>query len=243
MEILVEAGVTDEARNTAIAIYQDAQHGALQAGVTVVTGLNATGRAIALKVNQPSTTTRVRSLSPSAAVGPLAATILVSERGRCLGVSYNTGSVRRVVQGGRAEAVAELTRFFVEVATPARERPIGGNATEELIRRLYILLDEREALIALLMEVFKQRRVAEERVRVLEGLLMALQAENDLASKHRSNRTLGGLALVVATVLGPVAAVAVDHALSQPAVQVVAQSVKVQVECGMPPASAPPKTE
>ena len=142
-------------------------------------------------------------------------------------------STRTAGPEAAAFAIADFLRTLANGRSP---RPVDFG-TEELIRRLYVLLDQKDALLAVFKQAYDDDiETARARIVQLETQLAALEAERlRAAARWRDPKVLGTIAVVIATVLGPVAAVLVDHALHDPVAQVVDQAHDVHVQCSVTP--------
>ena len=106
-------------------------------------------------------------------------------------------------------------------------------AVEVLIRRLSVLLDDRDSLIGKLAKAYGDLDIANARVSQLESILDALQQEQYRAKHKTSRPVLSAYALVIATFLGPVAASAINALQPDDPVAVAVDAARrVQLECG-----------
>lgn len=87
-------------------------------------------------------------------------------------------------------------------------------------------------LVAQLAKAYDDLDVANARVDQLEDLNKVLMAERYGVKERRSKKTFGNLAIVAATLLGPLAAVLLDHSLSDAAAEAHDASTQVIIDCG-----------
>ena len=105
-------------------------------------------------------------------------------------------------------------------------------SSEQLITRIARLLLDRDQLVAQLAKAYDDLDVANARVDQLEDLNKVLMAERYGVKERRSKKTFGNLAIVAATLLGPLAAVLLDHSLSDAAAEAHDASTQVIIDCG-----------
>jgi hypothetical protein len=106
------------------------------------------------------------------------------------------------------------------------------SSVEVLIGQLSSLLARRDALARELARAYGDLDVAEARIRELEGVLAVITDERYRTKRHANKKVLGSLAMVVATILGPIAAVVADHTLDKPVKETVEAADQVIVDCG-----------
>lgn len=162
---------------------------------------------------------------------------LVTGPRRCYGLAHH-GDAEMVASNVRAAtALADVLLSFVDppVGTPWE------HSSEELIRRLYLLLDQKDALLERLTQAYdRDRETAQARIAELEHQLAALEAERLRTDvKRRDPHVIGTIAIVIATILGPIAGVVLDHALEKPVADVVTQAQQVQADCNVTINTAP----
>jgi hypothetical protein len=129
-----------------------------------------------------------------------------------------------------------LARDLAAIMTAAYSRSVAGrewlNETEVLIRRLQTLLEERERFVVALAEAYEDRDTANARADLLQTQLEALIAERYGVKESKVDpHILLGIAMLIATIVTPIAAVFVDHELNRPVSQVAEQADQVQGAC------------
>lgn len=170
--------------------------------------------------------------------------VLFSSPKRRLGVVYRVGDkVKRHTVRTATDMTRRLAEFLVQVTDGPSAEP-WERSSEELIRRLYLLLDQKDALIDAMARAYERdRETAEARISLLEAQLAALEAERVRTNpRWRDPKTIGTIAMIVATILGPIAAVVVDQRLDKPVGDVVSQAHKVQADCNVTINTALPPT-
>lgn len=160
----------------------------------------------------------------------------VAERGAGnFSVFVGTVASGSVVFNGDYETLASsVGKFLVQmffgrlpdVAQRAWER-----SSEALLDQLFRLLDERETLMLALVDLYGDLANAAARIDVLEAQRDALLAERTRTTEAwRSPMVVATIALVIATILGPVAASKVGDG-NESVASVVEQSQRVQQDC------------
>lgn len=130
-----------------------------------------------------------------------------------------------------------IRRYYLSPRASSVQDVQGGvweRSSEELIRLLYNLLDDRDTLTELLISVHGDLRAAQARIEVLEGNLMSLEAERFRTPEPQRNpKIIHAIALSIVAALGTVGGAVGSEAIKQPAQRVIQQAAKVQNDCNV----------
>jgi hypothetical protein len=105
-------------------------------------------------------------------------------------------------------------------------------SSEDLLELLEGVLSERASLEEELQVAYASLEKAEARIRELQLVVEMLKAELHGMKTKADPSMLANIALIVVTLLAPIAAVLVAHSLESPVNNTIAMAQQVQVDCG-----------
>lgn len=150
------------------------------------------------------------------------------------GSRLRLGATTRVDQEVGTRGIQNSVRRFVS-AMLKNERAEAGTwmeATERLLHYVGRLLDERAVLEHQLAQALEDRDVALTRARELELLYDTLRAERYETKDQLDKTFLVLCATAIFTLLGPIAGVALDHALKDDVAGARTAAAEVYQDCG-----------